>query len=119
MSKIEVAQHSFLCKKTNVEFTCADIANASYPTVDAILFGDYIHSIDKDVQQHIMVHAAKHLNENGIIVIRGHRQNSISANWINKFAQDNSMLVSFHSDDNKKSVTLYTLTAIKVKNEKI
>lgn len=114
MSKVEVAQHSFLCKKTSVEFKCADIANVSYPAADAIVLGEFIHGIDKETQRQIMVHAINSLNKNGIIIIRGYRKgdsHTSAPDWINRFAQENSLSVNFHSDDKNRSVTLYVLTA--------
>lgn len=114
ISKVEVAQHSFLCKKTNVKFICADVATTSYSAADAILLGEFIHSIDTERKSQIMKQASRSLNKYGIIAIRGHRHNSdetSAPDWINQFAQENSMTVNYHNDDKYKSATLYILTA--------
>jgi 2-polyprenyl-3-methyl-5-hydroxy-6-metoxy-1,4-benzoquinol methylase len=115
MSKVEVAQHSFLCKKTNVKFICADVVDTSYSAADAILLGEFIHSTDTETQSQIMKQASEKLNENGIIAIRGLRQNTCDTSapdWINQFAQENCMSVTCHNDEKYKSATLYTLTTI-------
>ena len=113
-SKVEVAQHSFLCKKTNVKFICADVATTSYSAADAILLGEFIHSIDTETKSQIMKQASRSLNKYGIIAIRGLRQNTYDTSvpdWINQFAQENCMSVTCQNDEKYKSAILYILTA--------
>lgn len=67
--KIELAKHSFLCKK-NIDFRCDDMRYADIPASDAILFNDSLHYVDKEAQLNILTRSIKSLKEGGIIVVR-------------------------------------------------
>ncbi len=69
MDKIEVARHSFLCRK-NVSFLHADMRDVSFPQSDAILFNDSLHYVDKDTQLKILGRAVSSLKKDGIIIVR-------------------------------------------------
>lgn len=51
--KIELCNHSFLCKNGNVRFVCADFASIDIPKSDIIIFNENLHDIDlqSDLQQ--------------------------------------------------------------------
>ncbi len=67
-NKIDVANHSFLCKK-NIRFLHDDMRNVEIPNSDAILFNDSLHYVNIETQLSILKRAVASLNKNGIIVV--------------------------------------------------
>ena len=137
--KIELANNSFLCKKTDVRFQCADMKTVEIPMSDAILFNDSLHYVEADAQKAILSRAAMSLNEGGMIVVRDgdisqtekHEKiksterwsteiikfnkttvdlTFVSADWMREFAANNGMDIKIRKCDKDSSETLYILT---------
>ena len=137
--KIEVANHSFLTKKCNVRFECADMRNVDIPASDAILFNDSLHYVNITAQQEILSRAIKSLNPGGMIIIRegnadqterhemvkrsevwstkimmfnktSDRLSFVSAEWMKGFAAANNMDIKVRQCDRNSSQTIYILT---------
>ena len=137
--KIELANNSFLRKKTNTNFKCADMTTVEIPMSDAILFNDSLHYVNADAQKDILSRAAQSLNEGGMIVVRDgdvsqtdkHEKikttekwsteiikfnktttdlTFVSAEWMRSFAESNGLEIKIRKCDNDSSETLYILT---------
>lgn len=137
--KIAIANHSFLAKRDNVRFECANMCSAELPLSDAILFNDSLHYVDAESQRAILTRAAKSLTPRGMIIVRdgdasqGDRHNKIentevwsikimkfnktsmqlcfvTAEWMRRFAKQNNMDIQIRACDNDSSETLYILT---------
>ena len=137
--KIEVANHSFLTKKCNVRFECADMRTFDLPSVDVILFNDSLHYVDIESQKQILVRAFKALNDGGMVIVRdgdssikeGHDKIEqteiwstriikfnktsdslcfVSSDWMRTIASEYGMNIKVRRCDNDSSETLYILT---------
>ena len=137
--KIELANNSFLRKKTNTNFKCADMTTVEIPMSDAILFNDSLHYVNADAQKDILSRAAQSLNEGGMIVVRDgdisqtekHEKikstekwateiikfnkttvdlTFVSADWMRSFAETNGLEIKIRKCDKDSSETLYILT---------
>lgn len=137
--KIETAQHSFLSKRCNVTFECADMRSCTIPPSDAILFNDSLHYVDADGQREILLKAVASLNEGGMIVVRdgdcsrkdkhGKIEQTevwsteiikfnktsqpltfVDAQWMQDFAQAHGLHIKVRHCDKDSSETLYILT---------
>ena len=139
--KIELANNSFLCKKANVRFMCADMRKVEIPLSDAILFNDSLHYVDADSQKAILTRAAASLNDGGMIVVRDgdaaqtdkHEKiektelwstkiikfnktttslTFVSESWMKEFAATNNLDIKIRRCDKDSSETLYILTKV-------
>ena len=137
--KIELANNSFLRKKANVRFMCADMRKLEIPHSDAILFNDSLHYVDADSQKAILTRAAASLNDGGMIVVRDgdagqadkHEKikktelwsteiikfnktttdlTFVSESWMREFASANGLDIKIRRCDKDSSETLYILT---------
>ena len=137
--KIKIAQHSFLSKKTNTRFECADMRTLNLANVDVILFNDSLHYVDIESQKQILVRAFKALNEGGMVIVRdgdssireGHDKIEqtevwstriikfnktsdslcfVSSDWMRTIASEYGMNIKVRRCDNDSSETLYILT---------
>lgn len=144
--KIRIAQHSFLSKKTDTRFECADMRTFDIHNADVILFNDSLHYVDIDSQKQILVRAFECLNEGGMVIVRdgdasikdGHEKIEqtevwstriikfnktseslcfVSSDWMRTLAVENGMDIKVRRCDNDSSETLYILT--KKQNEKV
>lgn len=144
--KIKIAQHSFLSKKTNTSFKCADMRTLDIPNVDVVLFNDSLHYVDIESQRQVLVRAFDALNVGGMVIVRdgdssikeGHdkiKQTEVwstriikfnktseslcfvSSDWMRAIATENGMNIKVRRCDNASSETLYLLT--KERNEKV
>ena len=144
--KIKIAQHSFLSKKTDTRFECADMRTFDIHNADVILFNDSLHYVDIDSQKQILVRAFESLNEGGMVIVRdgdasikdGHEKIKqtevwstriikfnktseslcfVSSDWMRTLAVENGMDIKVRRCDNDSSETLYILT--KKQNEKV
>ena len=140
--KIEIAKHSFLSKKCNVEFKCADMRYVEIPLSDAILFNDSLHYVAADAQKEILRRAVDRLNAGGMIVVRdgdaGQTEKHekikttevwstqiikfnktteeltfVSEHWMKEFARLNGLDIKVRRCDKDSSETLYILTKLK------
>ena len=64
VEKIELCNHSFLCKNGNVKFLCADFNEVDIPKSDVIIINDGIENVGEDLLQKIN----NSLNEGGMIL---------------------------------------------------
>ena len=137
--KIETAQHSFLTKKCNIAFECADMRTFCIPQSDAILFNDSLHYVDPETQYKVLSNAVASLNPNGVIIVRdGDSSKSdkhkkikqtevwstkiikfnktsqqltfVNAEWMQNFANEYNLNIKIRSCDKDSSETLYILT---------
>lgn len=137
--KIETANHSFLTKKCDVTFRCADMRDVEIPMSDAILFNDSLHYIDVDSQRKILAKAVESLNVGGCIVVRDgdagqtekhekikktevwsteiirfnkttEQLSFVSADWMREFAAAHNLDIKIRKCDKDSSETLYILT---------
>ena len=137
--KIELANHSFLCKKADVNFQCADMLTFEIPKSDAILFNDSLHYVVADAQKDILSRAVQSLNDGGMIVVRDgdisqtekHEKikatekwsteiikfnkttvdlTFVSSDWMREFADANGLEIRIRKCDKDSSETLYILT---------
>ena len=144
--KIKIAQHSFLGKKTNTSFKCADMRTFDIPNVDVVLFNDSLHYVDIESQKQLLVRAFESLNVGGMIIVRdgdvsikdGHNKIEqtevwsiriikfnktsdslcfVSSDWMRTLAAENGINIKVRRCDNDSSETLYILT--KNQNEKV
>ena len=144
--KIRIAQHSFLSKKTNTRFECADMRTLDLPNVDVILFNDSLHYVDIESQKQILIRAFEALNDGGMVIVRdgdssieeGHNKIEqtevwstriikfnktseslcfVSSDWMRTIAAENGMNIKVRRCDNDSSETLYILT--KKQDEKV
>lgn len=135
--KIELANHSFLCKE-NISFSCADMRTVDIPTSDAILFNDSLHYISKKEQIDLLRRSIKSLNNSGIIIVRdgdnhatGQQRINHTEVWSTKilrfnkttqqldfanaemmkqFAAENNLNIRIRRCDKDSSETLYILS---------
>lgn len=139
IKKIEIAQHTFLSKKGNVKFVCADMRTFDFPLSDAILFNDSLHYVDANTQNNILTKALVSLKPHGLIVVKdgdaaceaAHRKTEqtelwstkiikfnqtserlvfVDAQWMHDFAVRNGVAIKVHKCDGNSSETLYILT---------
>lgn len=139
--KIEVAKHSFLCKKCNVNFQRADMREMEIPLSDAILFNDSLHYIDVEAQKQVLKKAVASLNKGGMIIVRDGDSSQVdkhekikntevwstqiikfnkttaeltfvSEDWMKEFAQQNELSIKIRRCDKDSSETLYVLTRL-------
>lgn len=144
--KIRIAQHSFLSKKTNTRFECADMRTLDLPNVDVILFNDSLHYVDIESQKQILIRAFEALKDGGMVIVRdgdssieeGHNKIEqtevwstriikfnktseslcfVSSDWMRTIAAENGMNIKVRRCDNDSSETLYILT--KKQDEKV
>lgn len=144
--KIKIAQCSFLSKKTNTRFECADMRTLDIPNVDVILFNDSLHYVDIESQKQVLVRAFEALNVGGIVIVRDGDSSIkkehdkieqtemwstrvikfnktseslcfVSSDWMQNIAAENGMNIKVRRCDNDSSETLYILT--KNQDEKI
>lgn len=137
--KIQLAQNSFLCHKSNLRFVCADMCVAEFPKSDAILFNDSLHYVGEQEQYNILRRAAASLSSHGMIVVRDgdasqvalHRKIAktevwstriikfnktsselcfVDAEWMKNFAQENNLIVRIRQCDRDSSEKLYIFT---------
>lgn len=138
--KIEMANHSFLNKRCNVKFICADMRSVELPQSDAILFNDSLHYVDAQSQERILQRAVASLNDGGMIMVRdGDNSQSVeahgriektevwstrilkfnkvsqaltfvSAEWMQRFADNHNLDINIRSCDKSSSEVLYILT---------
>jgi SAM-dependent methyltransferase len=64
--KIELCNHSFLCKNGNVRFVCADFASIDIPKSEIIIFNENLHDID--LQSDLLKKAEESLKDGGKIL---------------------------------------------------
>lgn len=139
--KIEIARHSFLSKKTNVNFICADMRNVEIPQSDVVFFNDSLHYIDANEQKNVLSKAVVSLNSGGMIIVRDGDINQaekhekikttelwstkiikfnkttteltfIGADWMQEFAMKNNLDIRIRRCDKDSSETLYILTKV-------
>lgn len=67
--KIALAAHSFLCKRVNVHFECADMRTMTFPQADVFVFSDCLHYVNSERQRQILTRAVDHLNEGGKLIV--------------------------------------------------
>ena len=137
--KIETANHSFLSKKCDVTFRCADMRDVEIPMSDAILFNDSLHYVDSDSQRKILARAVESLNVGGYIIVRDgdagqtekhekikktevwsteiikfnkttDKLNFVTSEWMKEFAMTHNLEIKIRKCDNDSSETLYILT---------
>lgn len=137
--KIETANHSFLSKKCDVTFRCADMRDVEIPMSDAILFNDSLHYVDSDSQRKILARAVESLNVGGSIIVRDgdagqtekhekikktevwsteiikfnkttDKLNFVTSEWMKEFAMTHNLEIKIRKCDNDSSETLYILT---------
>ncbi len=137
--KIELAKHSFLSKKTDVTFRCADMCTVELPKSDVILFNDSLHYVDEEKQEQILKNAISRLSDKGMIVVRDGDASQkglhdkikktevwstkiikfnktstqlcfVTAEWMSQFAERNDMTIKTRRCDKDSSETLYLLT---------
>ena len=136
--KIATANHSFLTKRCDVTFRCADMRTVEIPMSDAILFNDSLHYVDADSQRMILARAVESLNEGGCIIVRDgdagqtekHEKirktevwsteiikfnktmeelSFVSAEWMREFAAAQNLDIKIRKCDKDSSETLYIL----------
>ena len=139
--KIEIAKHSFLSKRCNVKFQCADMRKVEIPLSDAILFNDSLHYVDANSQKEILKNAVSSLKTGGMIIVRdgdaGQTEKHekikttevwstqiikfnkttdeltfVSEHWMKEFAQLNELDIKIRRCDKDSSETLYILTRL-------
>ena len=139
--KIVIAQNSFLSKKINIRFECADMRSVNIPHSDAILFNDSLHYVDVESQQEILTKAVSSLNKGGSIIVRDgdvsqtekHERikttelwstkilkfnkttttlTFVSEGWMKDFALKNNLDIKVRRCDKDSSETLYILTKV-------
>lgn len=144
--KIRMARHSFLSKKTDTRFECADMRTLDIHNADVVLFNDSLHYVDAESQKQILVKAFGSINEGGMVIVRdgdasikeGHGKIEhtelwstgiikfnktseslcfVSSGWMRTLAAENGMDIKVLRCDNDSSETLYILT--KKRNEKL
>lgn len=137
--KIETAQNSFLRKKCNVRFECADMRTFDIPQSDAILFNDSLHYVDSGTQYMVLTRAVASLKPGGAIIVRdgdaGQNEKHekikqtevwstqilkfnktseeltfVNADWMQRFAKENNLDIKIRKCDKSSSETLYILT---------
>lgn len=137
--KIEVARHSFLCKKTDVSFICADMRTMDMTLSDVILFNDSLHYVDSECQRRVILKAVENLSDKGFIIIRdGDMSQSdrheiiektelwstkilkhnkvmeklcfVGAEWMQSLADENDLKIQISRCDGRSSETIYILT---------
>ena len=138
-NKIELAEHSFLSKKCNVEFKHADMRSVEIPISDAILFNDSLHYVDAESQKQILIKAVKSLTKRGLIIVRDgdssltekHKRTKhteiwstqiikfnktsqkltfVSSKWMSEFAEKTNMNIDIQNTKKGSSETIYILT---------
>lgn len=139
--KIELANNSFLCKRANVKFLCADMRTVEIPHSDAILFNDSLHYVDAATQKEILLRAVASLNRDGMVIVRDgdlgqidkHKKikmtelwstrilkfnkttadlTFVSEEWMRELAAANDLDIKIHRCDKDSSETLYILTRL-------
>lgn len=137
--KIEIAEHSFLAKRGNVHFKCADMCSLELPLADVILFNDSLHYVSAEAQKQVLTRALKSLTPKGMIIVRdGDASQSdlhdkieqtevwstrimmfnktqsdlcfVTSEWMTRLAEQNNMNINIRRCDNNSSETLYILT---------
>ncbi len=68
--KIAVAENTFLHKKTNTSFVCADMRSLQFPSADAVVFNDSLHYVDAETQELVLSRVAACLNDGGMIIVK-------------------------------------------------
>lgn len=140
-NKVELAQHSFLCKRGNISFLCADMRTVDIPQSDAVLFNDSLHYVDQQSQRDILQRAAESLNAGGVIIVRDGDSSKmathckveqsevwstkilkfnkttaplyfVDAEWMRQFAADNGLNIKVRPCERSSSQTLYILTKV-------
>ncbi len=138
-NKIDLAEHSFLAKRTNVKFLAADMRSIELPKSDAVIFNDSLHYVDDTTQEAILGKAVECLNPNGMVVVRDgdSSQNAshekiektevwstkiikfnktsqelsfVSSEWMQRFAAANELNIKTQRCDSSTSETLYILS---------
>jgi trans-aconitate methyltransferase len=139
--KVAIAKHSFLSKKCNVSFKCADMREIDIPLSDAIIFNDSLHYIDAEAQKQVLKKAVASLNKGGMVIVQDGDYSQVekhekvkntevwstqiikfnrtsveltfvSKQWMIEFAQQNELSIKICSSDNDSSETLYILTRL-------
>lgn len=139
--KIDIANHTFLSKRGNIKFMCADMRDVEIPQSDAILFNDSLHYVDTNTQAEILSRALSSLNNGGMIIIRDgdatqtdkHEKikttelwstrimkfnkttaklTFVGEDWMREFAVKNGVEIKTHRCDKYSSETLYILTKL-------
>lgn len=137
--KIATANHSFLTKKCDVTFRCADMRTVDIPLSDAILFNDSLHYVDADSQRKILARAVESLNVGGSIIVRDgdagqtdkhekikntevwsteiikfnkttEQLTFVTAEWMREFAAAYNLDIKIRKCDKDSSETLYIMT---------
>lgn len=136
--KIALARKSFLYKRGNYRFECADMRSAELPESDAFLFNDSLHYVDRDTQRAVLARAVDRLNAGGVIVVRDGDASQvyahtkieatevwstrifkfnktsdklafIDAEWMRQFATQYNLHLKIKRCDNGSSESLYIL----------
>lgn len=136
--KIELAAHSFLTKRVDVHFDCADMRTMTFPAADVFLFSDSLHYVNGDMQWRILARAADRLNEGGMMMVcdadTSHQRNRVrvernekwstrilkfnktveplafvNAAWMRTFAVRHGMTIQVETLGKRNSGTLYVL----------
>ena len=139
LDKVDTAQHSFLTKRCNVNFECADMCTYVIPQSDAILFNDSLHYVNPESQYQILSNAVLSLKPNGMIIVRDgdasqtekhgkikqtevwstkiikfnkttQQLSFVNAEWMRQFADEHHLSIKIRSCDENSSETLYILT---------
>lgn len=138
-NKIDLAEHSFLAKRTNVKFLAADMRSVELPKSDAVIFNDSLHYVDASTQEAILGKAVECLNPKGMVVVRdgdssqeaSHEKikktevwstkiikfnktsqelSFVSSEWMQRFANANELNIRIQRCDSSTSETLYILS---------
>lgn len=133
--KIDLAANSFLSRRGNISFECADMLTCVMPQSDVFLFNDSLHYVDAKSQCKVMENCLSMLNPGGMMVVRdgdssderhgrivdtekwsvkilnfNRSENQltwVSKSWMQDFAERNNLELKMRKCDSDTSETLY------------
>ncbi|OFX30692.1 MAG: hypothetical protein A2X08_07600 [Bacteroidetes bacterium GWA2_32_17] len=99
--KIEIAQNC-ISKNENVKFEYADATQFPFVNKDVFILSDILHYISEEQQEQLISNCIKHLNNNGLIIIRDANKNLKARHWGTRYTEFFSTKTGFNKLEGNK-----------------